>query len=77
MWFTDVLIPPDWPSGDFVDEDVPEGTRYDTIPPIDPAHIARTLNEALNRLRAEASAKPTGLDLRGLMPWRYHLPRES
>ena len=36
MWFTDVLTPPGWSSGEPVHQDMPEGSMYDTIPPIDP-----------------------------------------
>ena len=67
MWFTDVLTPPGWPSGDFVDGDTPENSVYDTLPPIDPDHTARTLTEALDRLQAEIWAKPASLEVRGLI----------
>jgi AcrR family transcriptional regulator len=67
MWFPDVLTPPGWPSGDFVDGDTPENSVYDTLPPIDPDHTARTLNEALDRLEAEIWAKPASLEVRGLI----------
>ena len=67
MWFTDVLTPPGWPNAEFVDEDVPEAWVYDGIPPIDPDHMARTLNEALNRLHAEVWASQGVLELRGMI----------
>ena len=65
FWFTHVLIPPGWPSGEFVQEQLPAGCTYDTFPPIEPDHIARTLTEALNRLQAEVWAGPTELQLKG------------
>ncbi|MCI0791278.1 MAG: recombinase zinc beta ribbon domain-containing protein, partial [Chloroflexi bacterium] len=65
MWFSDVLIPPGWPSGEFVKEEIPAGCTYDTFPPIDPDHIARTLTEALNRLQAEVWASPGQLQQKG------------
>ncbi len=67
MWFTDVLTPPGWPPGDFVDKDTLESHEYDTFPQIDPSHTARTLNEALARLQAEIWAKPASLEVRGLI----------
>ncbi len=65
MWFSDVLIPPGRPSREFVKEEIPAGCTYDTFPPIDPDHIARTLTEALNRLQAEVWASPGQLQLKG------------
>ena len=66
-WFTDVLVPPGWSSGERVHEDTLEEEVYDTFPPIDPDHIGRTLNEALNRLQAQVWASPGVLELRGII----------
>ncbi|MCH9009614.1 MAG: recombinase family protein [Chloroflexi bacterium] len=65
LWFTDVLVPPGWPSGESVQEELPAGCAYDTFPPIEPDHIAKTLTEALNRLQAEVWAGPGELQLKG------------
>ena len=65
MWFTDVLIPKGWPTGEVLDENATEETVFDTFPPIDPSHTARTLNEALDRLQAEVWAKPGEMRLKG------------
>ena len=65
LWFTDVLVPPGWPSGESVQEELPTGCAYYTFPPIEPDHIAKTLTEALNRLQAEVWAGPGELQLKG------------
>ncbi len=67
MWFTDVLTPPGWPPGDFLDRGAPETVVYDTFPEVDSSHTARTLKEALDRLQAEIWAKPESLEVRGLI----------
>lgn len=67
MWFTDVLIPQGWPTGEFVGDAATEGTVYDTFPPIDPSYTARTLTEALNRLQAEVWVKPGEMQLKGIV----------
>ena len=46
-------------------EELPAGCAYDTFPPIEPDHIAKTLTEALNRLQAEVWAGPGELQLKG------------
>ena len=46
-------------------EKLPAGCAYDTVPPIEPDHIAKTLTEALNRLQAEVWAGPEELQLKG------------
>ena len=65
VWFTDVLTPPDWPNGELANDPSPQSLAYDTFPPIDPSHISKTLNEALNRLHAQVYAKPDELEVRG------------
>ncbi len=71
LWFTDVLIPLGWSSGELVQEELPAGCTYDTFPPIEPDHIARTLTEALNRLQAEVWAGPEELQLKGALIYQY------
>ena len=75
MWFTEVLTPPNWHSGESVQDELSEGEEYDTIPPIDPKHTARTLTEALNRMQAEVLARPGELHLRGTV--RVSIPSED
>ncbi len=65
MWFTEVLTPPGWSSDEPMHQDISEGWEYDTVPSIDPDRIGRTLNEALNRLHAQAWASPGIFELRG------------
>lgn len=65
MWFTDVLVPQGWPSGEFVEGGGIEEAVYDTFPDLDPRHVSKTLTEALNRLQAEVWARPGELQLKG------------
>ena len=67
MWFTDVLVPPGWSSGEDVYQDGSEARVYDTFPDTAPDRIGRTLNEALNRLHGQVWASPGVLELRGII----------
>ena len=67
MWFTDVLTPPGWSEDESAHKGALQAGVYDTFPPLDPDYIARTLNEALNRLQAQVWANPGGLEMRGII----------
>lgn len=65
MWFTEVLTSPGRSSDEPVHMNTQEDWAYDTIPPIGPDRIGKTLNEALNRLHGQVWASPGLLELRG------------